>query len=193
MAVVAEVPIAAGRLPATEAVRRLRDARADVVLFFGPGADVVAFLHEADREQWRPPLLAPAPMVGASVLSMPAALARTVFLSSPVATLDPGSRDAAPFFGLLAKSGASGEYSSFHVVAYAGAKLLEEALRRSGREVTRPRLVRAMGSLWAFPTGVTPPLTYSQSRRVGALGAQILTIDVERQGLIVAAPWREPQ
>lgn len=193
LAVVAEVPFAAGRLPATETVQRMREARANTVLFFGSGADAVAFLQEADREQWRPPLLAPAPMVGASVLSAAPALARAVFLSSPVATLDPGSRAAAPFFGLLAKSGTPGEYSSFHVVAYAGAKLLEEALRRSGREVTRHRLVRALGSLWAFPTGVTPPLTYGENRRVGALGAQILTVDVERQGLIVVAPWREPQ
>jgi ABC-type branched-subunit amino acid transport system substrate-binding protein len=191
--VVVEVPFAAGRLPAAESVRLLREARTDTVLFFGPGTDAVAFLHEAEREQWRPPFLAPAPMVGATVLSTASELTRTVFLSSPVAILDVQSRDAAPFLALLAKFGTPGEYSSFHVAAYAGAKLLEEALRRSGREVTRHRLVQALGSLWAFPTGVTPLLTYGRSRRVGALGAQILTIDVERQGLIVAAPWREPQ
>jgi ABC-type branched-subunit amino acid transport system substrate-binding protein len=189
----ADVVFAAGRLAAPDVVRQLRSAAVDTVLFFGSGADAVAFLEAADRERWRPRVVAPAPMVGLAVLALPADVARTVYLASPVAGLDATSRDAVAFVHLAAKHAAPGEFSSFQVVAYAGAKLLEEGLRRSGRDVTRARLVDALAGLWAFPTGVTPALTYGENRRVGVQGAQILAIDTRHERLLVVAPWREPR
>ncbi|MBI2217615.1 MAG: ABC transporter substrate-binding protein [Candidatus Rokubacteria bacterium] len=191
--VVAEVAFAPGRLSAPEIVSRLRDASAEAVLFFGSGTDVLAFLDETERQQWRPLVLAPAPMVGRSLLSLPAGVARSVYLASPIASPDPAARETAEFLRLAARSAGSGDHRSFQMLAFAGAKLLEEGLRRSGRDVSRQRVVDALGSLWRFPTGVTPPLTYSGNRRVGALGSQILAIDAEQGRLTVAAPWREPR
>jgi hypothetical protein len=68
-----------------------------------------------------------------------------------------------------------------------------EGLRRAGRDVTRERLVGAVGSLWEFSTEVTPPLSYHSNRRVGASGAAVLKLDPGARALVPAAPWREPR
>ena len=188
-----EISFAPGRLSAPDVVRRFAEKAADTVLFFGPGGDAVAFLQEAERQSFHPMFLASAPMVGGSLLTAPPGLTTAVYLASPVATPDPASREMVEFSRLANKARLPGESRSFQLLAYAGAKLLEEGLRRAGRDVTRPRLVDALGSLWEFPTGVTPPLTYNENRRAGAIGASIFRLDGEKRRLTPTAPWREPR
>ncbi len=187
-----EISFAPGRLSAPDAVRRLEETSANTVLFFGPGGDALALLQEATRRNRHPMFLAPAPMVGGSLLAAPPSLTAAVYLASPVATPDPASRGMVEFSRLVGKAKVAGESRSFQLLAYAGAKLLEEGLRRAGRDVTRPRLVDALGSLREFPTGVTPPLTYTENRRAGAAGAAMFKLERDRNRLVPAAPWREP-
>jgi ABC-type branched-subunit amino acid transport system substrate-binding protein len=174
-------------------VRRAKEGSTEAVLFFGPGSDAVAFLSEADRQGWHPMFLAPAPMVGGTLLTAPAHLTKTVYLASPIATPDPASPEMADFSRLVSRIGGGGDSRSFQLLAFAGAKLLEEGLRRAGRDVSRPRLIEALGGLWEFQTGVTPPLTYNENRRVGAIGAAIFKLDGETSLQAAAAPWREPK
>ncbi|MBP2682634.1 MAG: putative cytochrome c [Deltaproteobacteria bacterium] len=84
-------------------------------------------------------------------------------------------------------------HRSFQFLAYAGAILLEEGLKRSGRGVTREKFVDSIGNVWKLETGVTPPLTYNRNQRAGAVGAAILKVDPESRRLAPAAPWREPR
>jgi hypothetical protein len=58
--------------------------------------------------------------------------------------------------------------------ALAAAKILIEALRRAGRDVTRERLVDALETLQDFHTGLIPPVSYSATRRIGSDGAWIV-------------------
>jgi hypothetical protein len=58
--------------------------------------------------------------------------------------------------------------------ALAAAKILMEALRRAGRDVTRERLVHALETLQDFHTGLIPPVSYSATRRIGSSGAWIV-------------------
>jgi ABC-type branched-subunit amino acid transport system substrate-binding protein len=190
---VADVGFAPGQLSAPQAVSQLKAASADAVLFFGGGADAVAFLGEADRQQWRPRVVTPASMVGPGVLALSPDALRGLYLASPIGSIDPAAQETAAFLRLVQRLGGSEAHAPFQVLAYAGARLLEEGLRRSGRDVSRDKLVDVLGTLWEFPTGVTPPLTYRENRRVGALGAEILTIDPGERRLAVAAPWREPR
>jgi len=79
------------------------------------------------------------------------------------------------------------------LLAYAGAVLLEEGLRRSGKGVTREKLVGAVGNVWKLQTGVTPPLTYNANRRTGAPGAAIIRMDPGTGRLVTVLEWREPR
>jgi ABC-type branched-subunit amino acid transport system substrate-binding protein len=60
--------------------------------------------------------------------------------------------------------------------ALAAATIIVEALRRAGRDVTREWLVDALETLQDFHTGLTPPVSYSATRRIGSDGAWIVPL-----------------
>jgi hypothetical protein len=68
------------------------------------------------------------------------------------------------------------------ISAFAAVKVLTEGLRRSGRDLSREKFIASLDGLFEVDTGLTRPLTYSKNRRIGALGAYIVTVDPDRQG-----------
>jgi len=178
---------------AGEAVARMRAGAADAVLYFGGPREAVAFCREADGQGYRPLFVAPAPMVGISPAAVPRGILGSVFLATPFEAPNPSSRRMAEFFRLGEKYGLSARHRTFQFLAYSGAILLEEGLRRSGKGVTREKLVDSIGNVWQLETGVTPPLTYNPNRRAGAAGAAILAVDPATRRLVPSVPWREPK
>jgi ABC-type branched-subunit amino acid transport system substrate-binding protein len=73
------------------------------------------------------------------------------------------------------------EHIQAQLAAFAAAKLLVEGLRRAGRTLSRVRIVEGIEELYQFKTGVTPPLTYGPNRRIGALGAHIVVVDLANE------------
>jgi ABC-type branched-subunit amino acid transport system substrate-binding protein len=193
LTLVEDVTFVPGGQPASDIGARLKPQAVDAVLFFGSGTDAVALLGAAGRQQWQPLVVAPATMVGHSVLNLPAEVAAAVFLTAPMSRPDPTTPEMAAFGRLIQQYRVPGRHRTLQLLAYAGARLLEEGLSRAGHTLTRERLVEALGGLWNFSTGVTPPLSYHQNRRVGAIGATILKVDVTARRLMPAAPWREPR
>jgi hypothetical protein len=91
------------------------------------------------------------------------------------------------------KHGVARKHLAFQVVVYAGAKLLEDGLKRAGVSVTRENFVDTIGNLWKYETHLTPPLTYTPNRRAGAAGAAMIRVDKTSRKPVAAAPWREPK
>ncbi|RJP20905.1 MAG: hypothetical protein C4529_08680 [Deltaproteobacteria bacterium] len=193
------VPVAAtetyvpGAFDPEASVARLRGKGVDAVLFFGPGEDAGEFLRSAARAGWHPHFLTSAAMAGQTMASLGGNLSGKVALASPVASPDRGSREFADFEDAVAKTPGSGRHRSFQATAFAGAKLLEKGLSQAGRAATRGAFVSELGKLFAFRTGVTPPLSFHENRRVGAIGAMVLRIDPAGRGFIPAGGWREPK
>ena len=80
------------------------------------------------------------------------------------------------------------------IAAFAAAKLLEEGLRRAGRDLDRRKLVDALEELYGYETGLTPPLSYGPNRRIGFGEHLPRTVAfVENEHGLVAAPasWTE--
>jgi hypothetical protein len=74
----------------------------------------------------------------------------------------------------------------------AAARLLVEGLRRSGRDLDRIRLAESIEALYTWDSGVTPPLTYGPNRRIGARGAHLLAVDLEKEVMTpVGDSWHE--
>lgn len=193
------VPVAAtetygpGAFDPSASVGRLREKRVDAVLFFGPGEDAGAFLFSAAAAGWRPHFLTSAAMAGQTIASLGKDLSEKVALASPVAAPDRGSREFADFEDAVAKAPGSGRHRSFQATAFAGAKLVERGLAQAGRTATRGAFVSELGRLFGFRTGVTPPISFHENRRVGAVGAMVLRIDPSGRGFIPAGGWREPK
>ncbi|MBK5095222.1 MAG: ABC transporter substrate-binding protein, partial [Deltaproteobacteria bacterium] len=193
LALAAEESFSPGAFSATKAVTRLRDKSVDAVLYFGGPREAIAFAREVDGRGWRPLFVAPAPMVGNALQSSPPEFLGSVYLASPLSAPDRSSRKMAEFFSLGEKVRVGKKHRTFQFLAYSGAILLEEGLKRSGKGVTREKLVDSIGDVWQLETGVTPPLTYTPNRRAGALGAQILKVDPGTRRLLPATEWREPR
>jgi len=77
------------------------------------------------------------------------------------------------------------------ISAYAAAKLFVQGLKAAGRDLSRDKLIDALEALHGFNTGVTPPLTYSANRRIGALGAHIVTVDLPNKRFHPNSTWVE--
>jgi ABC-type branched-subunit amino acid transport system substrate-binding protein len=192
-----EAPVEVSYVPGTfdpaGAVRRLMAEDVGAVLFFGGGPEAVAFSRAAAAAAWSPLFAAPAPMVGGALLSAPAAFLQGVYLASPLTVPNPESARMKEFRELRDRAALGNRHGSFQFLAYAGAVLLEEGLKRSGRALTREKLVGVLGNVWKLETGVTPSLTYNANRRSGAAGAAILRVDKATGRFVTAAEWREPK
>ena len=193
LSLAAEESFASGTFSAPEVIARMRSKKIDAVLYFGGPREAMAFAREADDREWRPLLVAPATMVGDALVSASPGLLGSVFVATPFENPDPSSRRMQEFFGIGERYGVGTRHRTFQLLAYSGAILLEEGIRRSGRGVTREKFVDSIGNLWKLETGVSPPLTYNQNQRTGAVGAALLKVDPVSRRLVPATPWREPR
>jgi len=188
-----ELPFAPEKFSAKDAVARLRSEGVGAVLYFGGSRDALAFAREAEERGWRPLFVAPAPLVGDALHAAPPRFLESAFFATPLAEPDSSSRKMGEFFRLGKKYGVGEKHPAFRFLAYSGAILLEEGLKRSGRAVTREKFVDSIGNLWQLETGVTPPLTFNPNRRAGAVGAAILGVDPATRRYVPVSPWREPR
>jgi hypothetical protein len=67
--------------------------------------------------------------------------------------------------------------------------VLVEGLRRAGKELTREKLVAALEGFYEYQVGLLPPLTFHANRRIGALGAHVVSVDLQRKDLVLAGGW----
>lgn len=185
--VVARVPY--GRFDSKKLVQDLRRRAADALVFLGTGGDLAAFGKEAEQERWTPTLLLPGSLADQQVLDMPAGFTNKVLLSFPTLPSDQTRAGVAEFRALLDKHAIAPPYVAAQLSAFAAAKVLVEGLRRAGRDLNREKLIAALEGLYNFETGVTPPISYGPNRRIGALGAHILSVDLEKRSLVLPGQW----
>jgi mono/diheme cytochrome c family protein len=153
-----------------EAVRR-HDAHAN--LFDGARDQLAAFLQKTTGRVY-----------------VPAALASEAIFEAPpsvdvVVATAASSDDVAPeaLAELKALSPRGGASRGTQAAALATAKVLIEALRRAGRDVTRESLISEIESLYRFRTGLAPPLSFGPTQHAGTRGAFLLRVDREAKTL----------
>jgi ABC-type branched-subunit amino acid transport system substrate-binding protein len=180
-----------GRLDARETASQLRDAAPDTVLFFGNSEDERIFVSEMDRLNFRPNLLLVGSLAGKEMFDLPAGFKGKVFLSYPTVPADRTADGMAGFLALSRKYNLGGQHLTAQVSAYTAAVVLSEGLKLAGRELTRERLIEALEGLNSFDTGLMPKITYGPNKRIGASGAYVLALDLEKRQLVPAGGWVE--
>ena len=68
-------------------------------------------------------------------------------------------------------------------------KILVEALKRTGKNLTREELIKTLEGFYEYPTGLTPAITYGPNRRVGAMGAYVVTVDLQKKQFVPVGGW----
>ncbi len=166
----------------------LASRRAQVVLFMGGDQDLAAFARAAGSARQAPWLLVPGALASRALVEAPPAFEGKILVAFPWAPSDerPGAADR---LARLAGPGADGRHRSAQLSAAAAASVMAEGLRRTGRNLSRERLVRSLEGLFAFETGLTPPVSFGPARRVGVLGAHVAAVNLKARSFQAVA-WR---
>jgi ABC-type branched-subunit amino acid transport system substrate-binding protein len=127
-------------------------------------------------DSWHPQVL----LASAALTDFPAT-ASNILLAAPTLPTDltaEGRHDLATF---AERHQLPSSQRAAQIATYAAAKVVLEALKRTGRDLTREKLIATLESLYQYQTGLTPPITWTRTHHTGTRGAHILTIDPERR------------
>jgi len=171
------------------AVARLAHLGTHAVLFMGTDRELSALLGFADRLGWRPTFYVPGAGAARAMFTAPAAFEGLLFVAYPTrGDLQSGSPAADAFEKLRASRSLGTAHAAAQGFAYAAMSITLEALRQSGRDVSRERFARAVEGLYRFDAGPTPPVSFGPSRRIGALGGYVVAVDPQK-GFRPVSDW----
>ena len=185
------IQYAPGRFDVTDALKQARQASVDVVILMGTTDEAMSFMSEAEKIHWFPVVLSPAGTIGAAVFTAPPGFDGKVFFSFATAPVDHTAEAIKEFRALAEKYKLPSTHAASQVAAYAAAKVLVEAIRRAGKDVTREKLIQVLEGFHQYPTGLTPAVTYGPNRRTGSMGAYIITVDLKEKKFVPASEWIE--
>lgn len=182
---------ARGQIRAAELARQLKADGIEALFFFGSPEELLALSAEAERLEWTPYLFLPGSLAGKEILNLPAVFQDRVFLAYTSVPSDHLPAAAMEFAALSRGHALGDEYPHAQMSAYAATKLLLQGLKHAGRGLSREKLVVALEKLQDYETGLTPKLSYGPNRRIGALGAHMVAVDLERHEFKAAGEWIE--
>jgi ABC-type branched-subunit amino acid transport system substrate-binding protein len=168
---------------------KLSQTGKNIVFFLGTGEEGLALMKEADKLRWSPLLYLPGAAIGKEVFAAPLSFNRKIFLSFPTSPADQSAEGVEEFRALAAKYKLPATHLATQLSAYSAAKILVEGLKRTGKDLSREKLVETLEGLNQYATGVTPAITYGPNRRIGAMGAYVITIDLEKKQFLPASSW----
>jgi len=174
--------------PAKEEVARLAADGVEVVLFLGDDRALTGLLAGAAQAGWSPWILVPGPLAARAAAEAPASFDGRILLSFPSR---PGGAEGEAGRALLARldPGAGERHLSARAAAAEATAVLAEALRRTGRQLSRARLVTSLEALYQLETGLGPPVSYGPRRRVGAMGGYVVALDQARRSFRPVGGW----
>ena len=178
------------RFNAAQSVTELKHQGIDTVFHLGSGADTGALFKEAEAAGWSPAVYLLGTLVGRTITELvPVKMKDQVFLAFPTIPADISAAGAAEYNALLQKNKLASTHAAAQASAIAAARILVHGLELSGKDLTRERLVTTLEGLYEFETGLMPRITFGPNRRIGVLGAYIVTIDPEKKLFPASAEW----
>ena len=163
------------------------------VLFFGSAGDLKRLATEAADLGWSPDLLLPGIYASGGLFELPSSFPKRVFVCGATRPTDHTPRGIEQFEKLHEDHDIDYQHSTQQISAYVSAMLLAEAIKRTGRELSREKLVVELERLADFQPGLMPPLSFSRSRRIGALGGYVVDLDLQEKKFGSASKWIELQ
>jgi ABC-type branched-subunit amino acid transport system substrate-binding protein len=159
------------------------------IFFLGNGSELQEMLQAAGKLQWLPMVFQPGPLAGPGVFGISDAFSDRVFFSLPTLPSDLAPEAVHEYEVLVRKHGVSSPQTALSLSVLASVKVLTEGLRQSGRQLSRDKFVQSLSSLIDFQTGLTPVLNFSPTRRIGALGAYVVKLDLKNRTFTPVDSW----
>ena len=175
---------------ATRYVTELKQQGIDTVFLLGSGADAGDLFKDAEAASWTPSVYLLGSLVGRDITErIPVKMKDKIFLAFPTIPADITPVGAAEYSELLEKNKLGSGHAAAQASAIAAAKILVHGLELAGKDLSRERLVTVLEGLYEFDTGLMPKITFGPNRRIGVLGAYIVTIDPEKKLFPATVEW----
>jgi ABC-type branched-subunit amino acid transport system substrate-binding protein len=176
-------------LDAAGIVKKIRQSNRDVVFLLGTGEQSLTFMKEGEKLGWFPSIYLPGLSAGREIFRAPSGFNGKIFFSFSTSPSDQSSDGIKEFRALAEKYKLPARHLAAQISAYGACKIFVEALKRAGKDVSREKLITTLEGLNGFDTGVTPAITYGPNRRIGALGAYVITVDLQKQQFVPVSSW----
>src|SRR5262249_43534465 len=157
-------------------VKMLQELGIDNIFLLGSSDTVTPWVKAADDAKWYPKLFLLGPLLDDSVLMGPATLQGRMFAVYPA--LEPNLEGLSEFDQFLERHNLSGEHRLLLISAYCAARVLQTALTRAGKNLTREKLLLALEQMHDYRTGLLPPITFGPDRRIGSHKAEFVCLDL---------------
>lgn len=190
---VTKIMYTAGRFDADRLGQRVREVGAEAVFFLGHGRDAIDLVRRSGSLGPGTTVYAIGASAGRELLEAAPSLSTPVALAYPVAPAAVTGASAAEYRELAVKHRLPGQHLVPQLTALAAGRVLVEGLKRVGRDLTRDRVIGALETLYDFDSGLSPRITFGANRRVGAIGAWIVTVDPARAAGGPASQWITPR
>lgn len=175
---------------ATKYVSELNQKGIDTIFFLGSGQEAGAILNEATATGWTPTVYMLGTLVGRNVGdAITVKMKDKVFLAFPTVPSDVSEAGAADYNSFLQRNKLASTHAAAQASAIAAARILVHALELCGKDLSRERLVTTLEGLYEYDTGLIPKITFGPNRRIGALGAYVVTIDPEKKLFPASVEW----
>jgi ABC-type branched-subunit amino acid transport system substrate-binding protein len=179
---------------ASGSVERLRRLGVNLVIALGVEQELRALLTAATEQSWSPHVLASGVLAGSGLLDVPESFETRLHLAYPTLPQDRKPWAMQSVSRLLHRNGRAGAHPQAVVSSYSSVTVLVEALRRAGRKVGRKELTEELEAFYEFDTGLTPPITFTSNRRIGARGAYVIDPAMLEEGrLPESVAWVEAE
>ena len=175
---------------ASTRVAELKQKGIDTVFFLGSGTEATAMLKDAENAGWTPSIYMLGTLVGRNIADAVTMKTKDkIFLAFPTVPADVSAAGAAEYSALLERNKLQSTHAAAQASAMAAAKILVHALELCGKDLTRERLITTLEGLYEYDTGLMPKITFGPNRRIGALGAYVVTIDPEKKLFPASLQW----
>ena len=175
---------------ATQVVNEFHQKDIDTVFFLGSGTEAGALLKESETVGWTPPVYMLGSLLGRNISeAVTPKMKDKVFLAFPTVPTDVSATGAAEYTALLQRNKLSSTHAAAQASAIAAAHILVHALELCGKDLSRERLITTLEGLYEYDTGLMPRITFGPNRRIGVLGAYVVTLDPEKKLFPATSEW----
>ena len=175
---------------ASKYVAELKEKGIDTVFFLGSSIEATAMLKAAETADWVPSVYMLGTLVGRNIADAVTIKTKDkIFLAFPTVPADVSAAGASEYSELLQRNKLQPTHAAAQASAMAAAKILVHALELCGKDLSRERLITTLEGLYEYDTGLMPRITFGPNRRIGALGAYVVTIDPEKKLFPASLEW----
>jgi len=176
-------------LDAVDTCQQIESRGIDAVVFLGPAVQLRRLGDECARLSVATDLLFPGVFAGQDLFGIDANFDGRLMVGYSSTPADHTPLGVAEFEGLHERHGFGFEYSAAQISSFVAVKVFAEGLKRAGQSLSREKLLIAMEGLADFQPGLMPAISYNRSRRIGAFGGYVLTIDLANKRVGESSNW----